>query len=155
MPKFSSALSARELPSVLSVPHAARTPTPIKRPRSDPGPRTLHGSSHAVCLGANGNGGTTICGEWELAFSRGTDRIEAGARVLVQERIRFRTDAAHLRRLAHAMLAGARELDAIEAHMALDDGVRRIDPDYLETITLTGDGVGPSFESPLYVEPFA
>ena len=113
----------------------------------------LYGSSHAVCLCANANGGITARGEWELAFSRETDRIEAGARVLTQERVRFRTDAAHLRKLALAMLAGARELDAIEAHMAPTDRGRRIDPDYLETITLTADGIGPSYESPLYVEP--
>jgi hypothetical protein len=152
MSKISSALSDRWVPNPLSIPKAARDPDPAGHPRSGFGQRTLDGSSHKVCLG-DSKGHVVVRGEWELAFSRESGRTEAGARVLTQERVRFRADAARLRNLAFAMLAGARELEAIEAHIAPVNRGGRIDPDYLETITLTEHGIGPSFESPMILEP--
>lgn len=119
----------------------------MTRLQVEPGPRTLVGSTHSVCLCSNADGRATARGEWDLAFAR-----DIGERVTPPEHVRFRVDATQLRILALAMLAGARELDAIEAHVAADDREGRIDPDYLETITLTEHGVDPSCESPLYIE---
>lgn len=137
----------------MAVAHTTDSAQQVPRSRTAPGQRTLVGSTHAVCLCTGARGHTTARSEWELAFSRQTDRIEAGKRVSANERIRFRADAAQLRCLAMAMLAGARELEAIETHMHMADPDQPIDLDYLETITLTEHGVGPSYESPLYVDP--
>jgi hypothetical protein len=151
-------------PAVTFDPTPAVAPGPPRRERAarlpdgdacanlHRGMRRLVDSTHLVCIGTDAIGHTSAQGEWDLAFSRETDRIEAGTRIVVHERVRFRADAAGLRTLALAMLAGAKELEAIEAHMTPIDAGSRVDLDYLETITLTSDGVGPSYDSHLYVE---
>jgi hypothetical protein len=144
--------SVESAPSAQQESPALRAPPLTGHARSIAGMRTLTGSTHALHLAADARGATVARGEWELAFSRETEHIEAGARVVTQEHLRFRADAARLRKLALAMLAGARELDAIEAHITPVDAVSRVDFDYLETITLTEHGVGPSYDSHLVVE---
>lgn len=135
--------------AVVPSPEAAES---TRRKHTDAHPRTIIGSTHAVCLCSDAQGHTTARAEWELVFSRDTERIEAGARLRSQERIRFRADASQLRMVALAMLASARELEAIDAHMASSDRNTGIDPGYLETITLTEHGVGSCCDSASYVE---
>ena len=103
--------------------------------------KELTDSSYRVYLTPNSQGAALARVEWLLSirdtsFRSYIEHERLRSRDL--EPLRFSADAERLRELATAMLACARELDAIEAYTKPSDSCERT-PDcfgYLETITL-------------------
>lgn len=103
--------------------------------------KELTDSAYKVYLTPNSDGATLARVEWLLSIQETSFRsyIEnERMRSSDLEPLRFSTNAERLRELASAMLACARELDAIEAYTNPSDVCERTTDcfGYLETITL-------------------